>query len=153
MTPTGLPNPADHPRLRAALYLLAGLAAGALFVGGIVVVAQILSLSSDIRDTQVDRAAVTDATREAALQAKQAAEDAARSADRIEDCTTPGRECFEDAKQRTEKAIVGINRGTLTVIVAAISCQVDGVAEQEALARCTVKRSRTASPRPPGRDD
>lgn len=61
---------------------------------------------------------------------------------RLVDCTEPGGECFEAAQKRTGEAIVGINEGTLAVIVAAISCQGDGITEKRALARCTVRRAR-----------
>jgi hypothetical protein len=57
------------------------------------------------------------------------------------DCTEPGGECYEDGRKRTAEAVVGINEGTFNVIVAALSCQADGIVEQRALARCTARRS------------
>lgn len=61
---------------------------------------------------------------------------------RLVDCTEPGGACFEAAQKRTGEAVVSINEGTLAVIVAAISCQEDGITEKRALARCTVRRAR-----------
>jgi hypothetical protein len=61
--------------------------------------------------------------------------------ERVLDCTEPGGECFEDSRKRTAEAVVGINEGTFRVIVAALSCQADGVTEERALARCTARRA------------
>jgi len=88
----------------------------------------------EVRETQVDRISVADTTR-------QAAEDAARSAKRIEDCTTPGRDCYEDTQKTTARAVGSVATNTLAVIVAALSCQDDGITEQKELARCTVRRA------------
>lgn len=60
---------------------------------------------------------------------------------RLIDCTEPGGECFQKGQERTQDAVVGINEGTLAVIVAAISCQEDGIIEERALARCTARRA------------
>lgn len=67
--------------------------------------------------------------------------------DRLVDCTEPGGKCFEAGQKRTQDAVVGINKGTLAVIVAALSCQDDGITEQRALARCTVERAQAAQSR------
>lgn len=88
----------------------------------------------EVRKTQVSRISVADTT-------AQAAEDAARSAQRIEDCTTPGRDCYEDTQKTTANAVGSVATNTLAVIVAALSCQDDGITEQKQLARCTVNRS------------
>jgi hypothetical protein len=71
---------------------------------------------------------------------QQAVENGALS-ERVLDCTEPGGECFEDGRQRTADAVMGINEGTFRVIVAALSCQEDGITEQRALARCTARRA------------
>jgi hypothetical protein len=70
----------------------------------------------------------------------QAIENGALS-ERVLDCTEPGGECFEDGRERTAEAVLGINEGTFRTIVAALSCQADGIVEQRALARCTARRS------------
>jgi hypothetical protein len=66
--------------------------------------------------------------------------------ERIFDCTDPSGECFKESQARTAEAVVGINEGTLRVIVAALSCQGDGITEQKPLARCTVERASEAAP-------
>jgi len=69
-----------------------------------------------------------------------------RAADRIEDCTSPEGQCYKDAQARTAEAVLGIKRDTLDVVVAALSCQEDGVKEQKALARCTISRLEKRKP-------
>jgi hypothetical protein len=64
-----------------------------------------------------------------------------RVARQIKSCVDPQGSCFRQGQRRTAKAIVGINQGTLRVVVAALSCQADGITDREALARCTVDRS------------
>lgn len=65
--------------------------------------------------------------------------------ERLVDCTTPGHECYDEGNKRTGEAVLGILAGgkqnTIDVITAALSCQADGITEQEPLARCTVERS------------
>lgn len=67
--------------------------------------------------------------------------------DRLIDCTEPTGECAKESQARTAEAVVGINEGTLRVIVAALACQADGVTEQKELARCTVQRAESAAAR------
>lgn len=64
-----------------------------------------------IRDTQVGN-------RTTLKKAKDAAASAARTADRVEDCTTPGGDCFEQAQRQTSGAVAGIN----TITVRATAC-------------------------------
>lgn len=127
--------------VRIGLWVVASVSAVALVIGMIVGVLAIYDLAEATRDTQVantERAKVDRARDE---QTAATAADAARAAQRIEDCTTPGRQCFEEQTRRTGKAVAGINQGTLAVIVAAISCQADGITEERPLARCTAKRA------------
>lgn len=138
----------DPHKQRAFLYTLVGLGLGLFVVGAIYLGISTHSLVGAVRDTQLDRTQITEDTAAAAERAKEAAENAARSAERIEDCTTPGRKCFDDSQKRTAEAIVGINEGTLRVIVAAISCQDDGITEQRALSICTVRRAESKYNRP-----
>lgn len=60
---------------------------------------------------------------------------------RIISCTEPGGRCFKDGEKRTAEAVVGIEAGTLRVIVAALSCQADGIRDEKPLAECTAKRA------------
>ncbi len=130
-----------NPQHRIALTAIAGLAAGVLFIGVLWILVSTYSLAESVRATQVDRTQITDATKASADSAAEAAETAARSLARIEDCTTKGGECFEANQRRTGEVVTGINRGTLAVIVAALSCQDDGIVGQRELARCTVERA------------
>lgn len=66
---------------------------------------------SQIRETQVGNRATLQ-------QAKNAAVSSKRTADRIEDCTTPGGACFERSQSTTSGAIAGIS----TVTVRATAC-------------------------------
>lgn len=139
--PYRLIDPSTSPRMRKVLHTIGGAATGLLIVGVLFLLVQTSSLSTAIRVTQLDNAERNETTKEAAEQAKLAAEQAARTAFRIEDCTTPGGQCFEQSQKRTGQAVAGINQGTLAVIVAALSCQDDGIVGQKALARCTAERA------------
>ena len=68
--------------------------------------------------------------------------------DRLLDCTEVGGKCFEESNARTGAAVVGINDVTLAVIVAALSCQQDGITEQRSLAKCTARRAEAATSKP-----
>ncbi len=138
----------EGPRVRIALWVVGCAGAAALVVGMIVAVATIYDLAEATRATQVanTQRAAADRTRDE--QTAATAADAARSADRIESCTTPGQECYEDQQRRTGDAVAGINQGTLAIIVAAISCQADGIIDEKPLARCTASRARAATVRP-----
>lgn len=57
------------------------------------------------------------------------------------DCNTPGGDCYQQTQDLTSAAVLGVNQGTMRVIVAALACQADGFDTRVALARCTVKRS------------
>lgn len=100
--PYRLVDPSQSPRLRSALHVLAGLATALLVIGVLGLLLQTATLSSLIRDTQVANTQRTQDTRAAA-------EAAARGTNRIEDCTTPGRDCFEESQRRLAQAITGIN--------------------------------------------
>lgn len=60
---------------------------------------------------------------------------------RLIDCTTPKGKCYEAGTARTGEAVVGINEATLKVIVAALSCQEDGLTDERELALCTTRRA------------
>lgn len=139
--PHRLVDPARSPRLRAALHVIAGISTGVLIVGAVFLVITTFKLVDAVRDTQVTNTQRAEADRERDQRTAATAADAARAAARIEDCTTPGRKCFEDQVSRTSDAVAGINQGTLAVIVAALSCQADGVTDERPLARCTARRA------------
>lgn len=143
--PYRLIDPATSPRMRKALHAIGGVATGLLLVGVLFLLVQTYTLQSAVRETQLNNAQRNETTKIAAEQARIAAEQAARSVFRIEDCTTEGGECFEESRRRTGNVVAGINEGTLAVIVAALSCQEDGVVGQRALARCTAQRAASRS--------
>jgi hypothetical protein len=64
-----------------------------------------------IRGTQVNNRTTLSQAQRAAIAAKV-------TADRIEDCTTPGGDCFERAQRQTSGAVAGIN----TITVRATAC-------------------------------
>ena len=131
----------SSPRVRAALWVVASVGAIVLVMGMIVGVLAIYDLASAVRDTQVANTKRADIDRTRDERTAATAADAARAAERIEDCTTPGRACFEDQVERTGAAVAGINQGTLAVIAAALSCQADGITEERPLAQCTARRA------------
>ena len=64
--------------------------------------------------------------------------------DRLIDCTTPDGKCYAQGSKRTAEAVVGINEGTLKVIVAALSCQSNRITQppvdtQRDLLKCTIR--------------
>ena len=142
--PHRLIDPATSPRMRKVLHAIGGAATGLLIVGVLFLLVQTYTLQAAVRATQLDNTKRNETTKVAAEQARLAAEQAARSVYRIEDCTTAGGECFEESQERTGAAVAGINQGTLAVIVAALSCQEDGVVGQRALARCTAHRAQAS---------
>jgi uncharacterized membrane-anchored protein YhcB (DUF1043 family) len=129
------------PVVRTALWVVGSMSAAALVVGMIVGVLAIYDLAAAVRQTQIVNVERSEADRTRDEQTAAAAASAARAVDRIEDCTTPGRQCFEDQAARTGAAVAGINEGTLAVIVAALSCQADGITDEQPLARCTANRA------------
>lgn len=63
------------------------------------------------------------------------------TAARIADCTEPTGECYQDGQKRTAHAVGILTESTQRIIAAALSCQADGVTEQQALIECIVKRT------------
>ncbi len=107
--PYRLIDPAGHPRIRTILHVIGGTATGLLIVGVMFLLVQTFALSDAVRETQLNNTQRSEDTKNAAEQAERAAQEAVRSSTRIEDCTTPGRECFEDSQRRLAEAITGIN--------------------------------------------
>ena len=63
----------------------------------------------------------------------------------VQDCTTPGGDCYSRSEERYATAVSGINAGTLRIIAAALACEADGITERAELAECTTKRAAKAS--------
>lgn len=141
--PWRLIDPATNPRARRVAHVIAGLALGLLLVGGITAVTVGVYLIGAVRDTQVantDRATIDRARDE---RTAATAQDAARAAERIEDCTTPGRECFVESQRRLGRTVGSINRYAL----AAAYCADDrGQQSIEELEECILEE--ISSPRP-----
>lgn len=146
------PEPAElRNAARAAFWKRVAQAAGIL--------ALILTLAfsawtvSLIRATQVDNRTTLTSARDAATAA-------ARTANRVEDCTTPGGDCYERSQRQTSGAVAGINTITVraTACLAAVlkgipdgsQVNVDDVATQiqqcirSTTTRANVKRQRVA---------
>ena len=95
------PTPQARRRILGAL---AGVAVGVLLVLLIALLVRTWTLADEIREAQkVNTGTLT--TSEKTL-------------DRINDCTTPGRKCYDKGQTRTAKAVGDINR----VIVLAAAC-------------------------------
>lgn len=107
-----VPREPDREELRRAARAraLKNLAAVSLILGVVVLLGFSAWTVTLIRDTQVG-------SRTTLQQARNAAAAAKVTADRIEDCTSPGGACFERAQRQTSGAVAGIN--TITVRAAA----------------------------------
>lgn len=131
--PHRLVDPSHAPRLRAVLHVIAGVATGVFIVGAVFLGITTYELVDAVRDTQVG--SVERAERDRARDERTAATaaDAARAASRIEDCTTPGRKCFEDGQQRLGRTVGTINR---YAIAAAYCADRPGTQTVPELERC-----------------
>lgn len=127
--PYRLVDPSRSPRLRSALHVLGGLATGLLVIGGIFLAVTTYQLVDAVRDTQVTNVQRADIDRARDERTAATARDAARSAERIEDCTTPGRPCFDDAQKRLGRTVGSINRYALAAAACADQPQTQTVDE------------------------
>ena len=117
--PYRLIDPSQNPRLRQVLHVIGGLATGVLVVGAVFLAVTTYQLVDAVRDTQVSNTARAQIDRARDEQTAATARDAARSAERIEDCTTPGRPCFDDAQVRLGRTVGSINRYALAAAACA----------------------------------
>lgn len=120
-----------NPRLRTFLHVIGAVATSVLVIGVLVLVVQIWELTSLTRQTQLNNSQRTEDTRTAAVEARRAAESAERSAARIEDCTTPGRECFADSQKRLGRTVGTINSFALAAAACADSPRAQTIDEIE----------------------
>lgn len=67
-------------------------------------------------------AATVSAIRESQLTNRKLAVDNAKVLDRINDCTTPGRKCFDDGQKRSASVISTLNQGAAAAAAAAAAC-------------------------------
>ena len=126
--PYRLIDPSRSPRLRTFLHVVGGLATAILVIGGVFLAVTTYELVDAVRDTQV-------VNTQRSVDTKTAAENAARSAERIEDCTTPGRKCFDDAQKRLGRTVGTINRYALAAAACADQPEAQTVNE---IQRCIV---------------
>jgi hypothetical protein len=77
--------------------MIAGVAAGLTVVLMIMLIVQVYSLTAATREQQQENT---------------------KTSERIEECTTPGRPCFEDSARRTAEAVGSLNAWT----EAAVTC-------------------------------
>lgn len=59
-----------------------------------------------------------------------------RAASAVEDCTTPGGECYERQERQSARVVSGINLSTIFTA----TCSLDGVRGDEAMLRCVEAR-------------
>lgn len=115
---------------RSILVFLVGSGATAIVILLIVAILTSASKSTEIRDTQQQNSpliANTDATLE-----------------RIQNCTTPGRPCYERGQRQLARAVGDINR----VVVLAAACASGGGSRTEAeIQACIVGRLGESPPR------
>lgn len=93
-----------------------------------------------IRSTQLDGVDRSKATLAIAKDARAAADAANRGTERIEDCTTFGRPCFQEGQNRTKAAVGDLS--SVTVLAAACSLGVDEslpVARRQAIIETCIK--------------
>jgi hypothetical protein len=135
--PSSSPSTLEKPRVRLGLWVVASVSAVALVIGMIVGVLAIYELTEATRATQLSNAQRSQDT-------KAAAEQAARSADRIEDCTTPGRECFEESQQRLGRTVGSLNDYALAAAYCADQVGAQTIVQLEDCIRGEVARDRAS---------
>jgi hypothetical protein len=126
----------DRQRVRNVLGVVVGVAAVLLAAGVVYLIVTIRSAQISNTDVLAETHANTSAIRELAQQIDSCVDQTRDDGDPVGDCAKQG-------QQSTKEAVVGINSGTLKVVVAALSCQADGIVDRKELARCTVRRSET----------
>jgi len=109
-----------NPRIRPAVWAFVGVLTAVLVLGTLSTLVGIYSLSHSNAEQ---------------------AEATAETARRIADCTEPTGECYRRGQQRTAEAVGMLTASTQRIIAAALSCQADGITEQEPLIRCIVERT------------
>jgi len=109
-----------NPRIRPAVWAFVGVLTALLVLGTLGTLVGIYSLS-----------------RSNAEQAEATAE----TARRIADCTEPAGVCYRRGQERTASVVGTLTASTQRIIAAALSCQADGITEQEPLIRCIVERT------------
>lgn len=145
--PHRLVDPHRSPRLRAVLHVIAGVATGVFIVGAAFLTITTFKLVEAVRETQVSNVQRAEADRHRDERTDATAADAARAAARIEDCTTPGRKCFEDGQKRLGRTVGTINR---YAIAAAYCADQTGEQSVPVLERCIA--AVTEQPRHPRGD-
>lgn len=140
--PYRLVDPKQSPRLRAVLHVIAGVATGVFIVGAVFLGVTTWQLVDAVRETQVSNTQRTAQDRVRDEQTAQLAEDAANAAERIEDCTTPGRECFEDGQQRLRGTVASINDYALAAAYCADQPNAQTIIELEACIRVRIAEDR-----------
>ena len=112
-----------HPRGRAVVVFVIGMGATALLLLLVFAIVTSATKSTEIRDQQQENSPLienTDATLE-----------------RIQNCTTPGRPCYERGQRQLADAVGNVNR----VVVLAAACASGPVTRTEAdIQACVVER-------------
>src|SRR5687768_2982983 len=140
--PYRLIDPKYNPKLRAVLHTIAGLATGILAVGAIFLGLKVLDLTTALRETQLTNTAKVEQDRIRDARTAATAADAARAAKRIEECTTPGRDCFEDGQRRLRGTVASINDYALAAAYCADRPDAQTVVELEVCIRARIVDAR-----------
>lgn len=138
--PWRLIDPATNPRARRVAHAIAGLAIGLLLVGGVTAVVVGVYLIDAVRDTQVTNTEKAKSDRARDERTAATAADAARAAERIEDCTTPGRECFDDGQRRLARTVGSINDNAVAAAYCADQPGTQTIVELTACIRDQVRK-------------
>lgn len=149
------PHKSSSERVRIVLWVVGSVAAVALVIGMIVVVSAIYDLTKElddtttaVRETQVANTERAKLDRDRDERTAATAADSARAAERIEDCTTPGRECFDESQERLADTVGNVNRYALAAAYCADQPGTQTISELEECIRAAVRTQRaSAGPR------
>jgi hypothetical protein len=111
------------PRVRIVSTFIFGMAVSALVVAVLFAVFTAATKSTQIRDTQETNTVKTDAN--------------SKTLQRIRNCTTPGRPCYERSQQQLAQAVGDVNR---VVIVAAACASRTYEQSVDQIQACVLKR-------------
>lgn len=66
----------------------------------------------------------------------------------ILDCTEEDGACYKRGQDAQAEAVTGIGDNTYRLLVAGLSCEADGIVDEEPLAKCMARRAQGVSPLP-----
>ena len=119
--------PSDRGRAVAGVVLWGGIAILAVVITAAII--QTLSLVTTVREAQQNNTKTVES-------AKIAAREAQRGTDRIEECTTPGRPCYDQGQKRTADVVSDLNR---VAVFAAACADKAGVQGEDEIFSCVIR--------------